>query len=157
MFLRTLSASAPVWAIAAGAGSCCCRSFITNGRKACWNWLSCRPLPATCIELLTQLETVLGMAMHSARKAASACRNCLRNAGAGRRIQSQHQELEHINAELEAQAEKLQASEEELKVQQEELMEANQELEERTRLLEERNISLHSATAISSKRPRSWR
>ena len=54
-------------------------------------------------------------------------------------MQSQHSELENINAELEAQAEKLQASEEELKVQQEELQQANQELEERSRLLEEKN------------------
>jgi signal transduction histidine kinase/DNA-binding response OmpR family regulator len=98
-----------------------------------------QPLPARCIELLTQLETVLGVAMHSAQSRERVQELLGETQAQAEELQSQHQELEHINAELEAQAEKLQASEEELKVQQEELMEANQELEERTRLLEERN------------------
>jgi signal transduction histidine kinase/DNA-binding response OmpR family regulator len=97
------------------------------------------PTP-TSIEFLTQLQPVLGIALHTARNRARLQELLQETQAQSEELQTQHQELEHINAELEAQAEKLQASEEELRVQQEELMEANQELEERTRLLEERNI-----------------
>ncbi|RYZ22545.1 MAG: response regulator [Chitinophagaceae bacterium] len=96
-------------------------------------------VPERTIEFLTQLQPVLGVALHTARNRARLQELLHETQAQAEELQAQHQELEHINAELEAQAEKLQASEEELKVQQEELMEANQELEERTRLLEERN------------------
>ncbi|TCJ12704.1 response regulator [Flaviaesturariibacter flavus] len=96
-------------------------------------------VPPRTIEFLTQLQPVLGVALHTARNRARLQELLHETQAQSEELQAQHQELEHINAELEAQAEKLQASEEELKVQQEELMEANQELEERTRLLEERN------------------
>jgi signal transduction histidine kinase/DNA-binding response OmpR family regulator len=91
------------------------------------------------MQLLEQASVSIAVALHSAKNRIRLQDLYEETQAQAEELQTQHNELENINAELEAQAQKLQASEEELKVQQEELQNANSELEIRTRLLEKKN------------------